>query len=217
MELYFTRHGKTQWNLERRFQGSNGDSPLLPHSYEEIKLFGQHIQQIPFEVIYSSTAKRAQDTAQGINQELVHPTEIIYTDQLKELGLGELEGRSIDEMYGKYPENLPNLRHHLDKYDPTPFNGEPIQEAISRIEAVVTEAAAKHTGPVLFVGHGASMTAAIQWMLGKEISQLREMGGLYNSSLTILETEGSPEPPYKLKTWNNIDFLGSDTKPEPLL
>ncbi|MCB6775816.1 histidine phosphatase family protein, partial [Phocaeicola dorei] len=29
MELYFTRHGKTQWNQERRFQGSNGDSPLL--------------------------------------------------------------------------------------------------------------------------------------------------------------------------------------------
>ncbi|WVT92775.1 histidine phosphatase family protein, partial [Enterococcus durans] len=26
MELYFTRHGKTEWNLERRFQGSNGDS-----------------------------------------------------------------------------------------------------------------------------------------------------------------------------------------------
>nr|MBC9708852.1 histidine phosphatase family protein [Enterococcus sp.] len=23
MELYFTRHGKTQWNQERRFQGSN--------------------------------------------------------------------------------------------------------------------------------------------------------------------------------------------------
>lgn len=28
MELYFTRHGKTEWNLERRFQGSNGDSPF---------------------------------------------------------------------------------------------------------------------------------------------------------------------------------------------
>ena len=34
MELYFTRHGKTVWNLERRVQGSNGDSPLLAASYE---------------------------------------------------------------------------------------------------------------------------------------------------------------------------------------
>ncbi len=48
MELYFTRHGKTQWNQERRFQGSNGDSPLLPQSYEEIKAFGKKVKYVPF-------------------------------------------------------------------------------------------------------------------------------------------------------------------------
>ena len=30
MQLYFTRHGKTEWNQARRFQGMMGDSPLLP-------------------------------------------------------------------------------------------------------------------------------------------------------------------------------------------
>lgn len=30
MQLYFTRHGKTEWNQARRFQGMLGDSPLLP-------------------------------------------------------------------------------------------------------------------------------------------------------------------------------------------
>ncbi|WP_426093740.1 histidine phosphatase family protein, partial [Escherichia coli] len=54
MELYFTRHGKTQWNQERRFQGSNGDSPLLPQSYEEIKAFGKKVKYVPFKAIYSS-------------------------------------------------------------------------------------------------------------------------------------------------------------------
>ena len=52
MELYFTRHGKTQWNQERRFQGSNGDSPLLPQSYEEIKAFGKKVKYVPFKAIY---------------------------------------------------------------------------------------------------------------------------------------------------------------------
>lgn len=55
-------------------------------------------------------------------------------------------------------------------------------------------------------------------MTGKELSELREMGGLFNSSLTILETE---EPcrllPYELKVWNQTDFLGTETAPEPLL
>ncbi|MEK0398187.1 histidine phosphatase family protein, partial [Tetragenococcus halophilus] len=27
MRLYFTRHGKTEWNEQGRFQGMNGDSP----------------------------------------------------------------------------------------------------------------------------------------------------------------------------------------------
>ncbi|MGL9745707.1 histidine phosphatase family protein [Enterococcus sp. DIV1368e] len=217
MELYFTRHGKTEWNLERRFQGSQGDSPLLPQSYEEIKTFGQMVKSVPFEAIYCSTAKRARDTAKGINQELDHPTEIIYTDKLRELGLGKLEGQSIEEMYKKFPENLPNLRNHLDKYDPTPFEGEPITEAITRIEAVVADAVCQHQGPILFVGHGASLTAAIQWMTGKKLGQLREMGGLFNSSLTILET-GEPNNllPYDLKVWNQVDFLGNG-QPEPLL
>ena len=218
MELYFTRHGKTQWNLERRFQGSNGDSPLLPESYDEIKAFGKKVKYVPFEAIYSSPAKRARDTAEGINKELAQSVEIIYTDKLRELGLGELEGQLIDEMYKQYPENLPNLRNHLDRYDPTPFNGERIESAITRIETVVADAVVLHEGPILFVGHGAALTAAIQWMIGKELSQLREMGGLYNSSLTILKT-GEPKNllPYELKVWNEIDFLGKETKSEPLL
>ena len=40
MKLYFTRHGKTEWNQQKRFQGMTGDSPLLPTSYDEIKQLG---------------------------------------------------------------------------------------------------------------------------------------------------------------------------------
>lgn len=41
MKLYFTRHGKTEWNQQKRFQGMTGDSPLLPTSYDEIKQLGK--------------------------------------------------------------------------------------------------------------------------------------------------------------------------------
>ncbi|MFV0560076.1 MAG: histidine phosphatase family protein [Enterococcus sp.] len=218
MELYFTRHGKTQWNDERRFQGRDGDSPLLAQSYTEIQAFGERVKDIPFEKIYSSTAKRARDTAKGINQMLTHPVEIVYDESLKELGLGELEGQRIEEMYEKYPDALPYLRSRLDLYDPTPFSGEPIEEVIDRIEKCVVEAVKKTKGPLLFVGHGASFTAAIQSMTGKELKDLREMGGLFNSSLTILETtEPENQLPYTMKLWNETDFLGEDAIRKPLL
>lgn len=206
MKLYFTRHGKTEWNQELRFQGMSGDSPLLPTSYEEIKLLGQEIKNVPFKKIFSSTSPRARKTAEGINQELKNPVEIIYTDELKELGLGELEGQSIAEMRKIYSEEMDHMRYQLDKYNPEIFQGEPIEQAISRISAVVDAAVDEGNGPYLFVGHGASLTAAIQSLSGKALSELRSMGGLTNNSLSILETaEG--EQSYTLKLWNDDSFL----------
>lgn len=208
MKLYFTRHGKTEWNQELRFQGMTGDSPLLPTSYEEIKLLGQTIKDVPFEKIFSSTSPRARKTAEGINQELEQPVEIIYTDELKELGLGALEGQSIVEMRKTYGQELDHMRYQLDRYNPEVFQGEPIDQAISRISSVVNSAVAKGEGPYLFVGHGASLTAAIQSLSGKELDELRSMGGLKNNSLSILETtDDEPSKSYTLTLWNDDSFL----------
>ena len=211
MKLYFTRHGKTEWNQQKRFQGMTGDSPLLSTSYDEIKQLGQYLQDIPFEKIYSSPLLRAKNTARGIQQELTHPVEIVYTDTLKELGLGRLEGQYIEEMRNFYGEELDHLWHRLDLYDPTIFDGEPIEQAIQRISETVAEAAKQHEGPVLFVGHGAALTAAIQAMTGKPLSELRTMGGLLNNSLSILETkEASRNMPYDLTLWNDTSFLAKE-------
>ncbi|WP_207696594.1 phosphoglycerate mutase [Enterococcus sp. DIV0212c] len=208
MKLYFTRHGKTEWNQELRFQGMSGDSPLLPTSYEEIKLLGQTIKDVPFEKIFSSTSPRAKKTAEGINQELEQPVEIVYTDQLKELGLGQLEGQSIAEMRKMYSQELDHMRYQLDRYNPEIFQGEPIEQAISRISSVVEKAVDTGEGPYLFVGHGASLTAAIQALSGKDLAELRSMGGLKNNSLSILEkTEDDQDESYTLKLWNDDSFL----------
>ena len=59
MKLYFVRHGKTQWNLEGRFQGANGDSPLLETSIEELHLLGKNMAHIKFDKIFSSDLPRA--------------------------------------------------------------------------------------------------------------------------------------------------------------
>jgi probable phosphoglycerate mutase len=82
------------------------------------------------------------------------------------------------------------------------------------VEKAVSEA---EEGPLLFVGHGAALTAAIQALTGKSLSELREMGGLYNNSLTILEANDI-KPPYQMIQWNNVDFLeGTGSKPDSLL
>lgn len=44
-KVYLIRHGKTEWNLQARYQGANGDSPLLANSYHEIELLAQSLQK----------------------------------------------------------------------------------------------------------------------------------------------------------------------------
>lgn len=216
MHLYFTRHGKTEWNLERRFQGMKGDSPLLASSYEEVACLGRELNTVPFEAIYCSTAKRARDTAQAIEAQLEHSVPIFAEDGLLEMGYGSLEGQLIDEMRLLYGPTLENMRYHLDQYDPTAFDGETVREMLVRMMHTITEKVMQHEGPILFVGHGTSMTAAIQALIGKPVSQLRDMGGLYNNSLTILTTNNKVLP-YTLVKWNDVSFLSDPTSADSLL
>lgn len=57
MKLYFVRHGKTLWNLEGRFQGANGDSPLLESSKDDLRQLARELWDISFDAIYSSDLK----------------------------------------------------------------------------------------------------------------------------------------------------------------
>lgn len=207
MQLYFTRHGKTQWNLEGRFQGREGDSPLLEESYAEIALLGEYLKDVPFAAIYTSSAKRAVRTAETLAQHLNEKVPIYALDELREFGFGQLEGRKFVEVNQEFPESA-RMRDRLDLYDPTPFDGEKPGQMLRRIEEVVTAACQRHfdEGPVLFVGHGAAFSASIPWLMGKPLAKLRETGGLKNSSLTILETEDAILP-YKLSVWNDTHFL----------
>ena len=71
MKLYFIRHGRTEWNEEGRFQGSNGDSPLLPASIHQLEKLGKHLASVPL-----------MQPLQVICHELVHTAQIIL-DQLE--------------------------------------------------------------------------------------------------------------------------------------
>ena len=58
MKVYFVRHGKTEWNLEARFQGYSGDSKLLEESFLDLESLGEYLATVPFDKIYSSDLQR---------------------------------------------------------------------------------------------------------------------------------------------------------------
>ena len=204
MKFYFIRHGKTLWNLERRFQGASGDSPLLDESIETLKKLGQYLQEIPFDVIYSSDLPRAITSAQIIQSQLKDSCPLQETPSLREWQLGKLEGSKFATLKAIYPEQMNALRSNLAKFDSTMFGAESVYQTTQRTIQFIKSLESKPFEHVMVVGHGANLTASIQTLLGYDTHLLRKDGGLANASVTILETEDFKN--FNLIVWNDTSY-----------
>lgn len=205
-KVYLIRHGKTQWNLESRYQGANGDSPLLKDSYREIELLASSLQRIPFEHAYTSPLKRACVTAQALLNHLNPEIPLTIDSRLKEFNLGKMEGMHFEDVAAKWPEVLKNFRHHPDKYDESLVEGESFLEVIARFRAAIEEYCRQYpNGNILVISHGAALNAAINALIGTPLAHLKDRGGLSNTSTTILTTNDGRH--FELEKWNDTSYL----------
>ncbi len=205
-KVYLIRHGKTQWNLESRYQGANGDSPLLKDSYREIELLASSLQRIPFEHAYTSPLKRARVTAQALLNHLNPEIPLTIDSRLKEFNLGKMEGMHFEDVAAKWPEVLKNFRHHPDKYDESLVEGESFLEVIARFRAAIEEYCRQYpNGNILVISHGAALNAAINALIGTPLAHLKDRGGLSNASTTILTTNDDRH--FELEKWNDTSYL----------
>lgn len=214
LKLYFVRHGKTQWNLEGRFQGAGGDSPLLDESYRQMVQVGQFLRSVPFQHVYSSPIKRARVTAENILTELDQTIPFTLMSRLEEFHLGKLEGMRFDDVQTQFSAELDGFRNHPDQYSTDRIGGETFTEVIQRMTPAIEAIVAANPGPkdnVLVVSHGAALNAEVNALLGTPLPDLRHRGGLRNTSVTILET--APRKPYQLIDWNDTSFLTEAADP----
>lgn len=204
MKLYFVRHGKTEWNLEGRFQGYSGDSALLPQAVEEIQLLGKHSADRPFDAIYSSDSQRAEKTAQIIAQHNRHCQQVTTSPQLREWNFGQLEGTKIEDFKSAYPQEFFALKHNLTGFHHDLFGAESVEQVNQRFMEFLYSLRDTVAETVLIVSHGAILTASIHRLLGFPLDQLRHRGGLDNASISILETTDFEH--FTELTWNDTRY-----------
>ena len=206
MKLYFVRHGRTIWNLEGRFQGAGGDSPLLPESIDTLKALGQYLSKIPFDEIYSSDLPRAVKSAEIIQSQLQTQCPLETIPDLREWQLGKLEGLKIATLEAIYPQQIEAFRTNLAKFDTRMFEAESLYSTTQRTIQFIKSLKGSQAKRVLIVGHGANLTASLRTLLGYKEPLLRKDGGLANASLTILETEDFET--FTLERWNDTSYQG---------
>lgn len=208
--IFFIRHGKTEWNLDSKYQGAHGDSPLLPQSYQEIKLLAQSLSSIKIAHVYASPLPRAKTTAEKLIEALGRPIPLTIDERLIEFNLGKMEGMKFTAVAEKWPDVLNNFRHHPDKYDPSIVNSESFESVIKRMSAAVKDYVKKYPNQnIVIVSHGAALNAAINGLLGMPMAHLKDLGGLSNTSTTILQTTDGQK--FNLEKWNDTSYLHKTT------
>lgn len=210
MEIYFVRHGKTEWNLERRFQGGHGDSHLLPESYADIEKLGKYLRKTKFRAVYASPLERARTTALKLEEAMNCSLPVHIDERLREMNLGKMEGEKFDKIAELYSEQIDDFWHHPEKFDAASIDAESYPHAMERGLSFGREMSMKYPGKedkILVVSHGAVLSAIMGALLGYDVKHVRQNGVIYNTSVTILASR--PDGQYfDLVKWSDVTPLG---------
>jgi broad specificity phosphatase PhoE len=163
-QLFVVRHGQTDWNVARRYQGQK-DIPLNIEGIRQAHSLATLLSGETFSAIYSSDLCRAMQTAQILQKGRNIP--IIPDQRLREIGFGEWEGAYLADIKEKYPQAFPYNGRDIT----TPFapGGESVQTVALRMKAVADEINQLYPDDnALVVTHG--MAAATLYCQSKHIS-----------------------------------------------
>lgn len=152
MDLYIIRHGKTQWNQEKRFQGAK-NSDLVSSGKEDAKALHDYLLDFPLTHAFSSPLGRAKDTAMIVLGD--RDINIIYDERLAEMNFGLLEGMKIADINTLYHDVYDNLWNHPEDFERCPGGGESFFEVKQRIVSFLESLKKLPTdSQVLIVTHG---------------------------------------------------------------
>ena len=156
--LYLLRHGETQWNTERRMQGTR-NSDLTDRGRAQARAMGcalhAELARAPGPTVFlRSPLGRVRETSEIVGRELgLDPGDWRDDPRLVELRYGAWEGFSWPEIEVTHPTALADWR--ADPHGFVPPGGETHLELRARSAAVLSEIAASAIRTVV-VGHGVS-------------------------------------------------------------
>ena len=152
-ELLLVRHGETDWNRDRRFQG-HADRPLNDAGREQARELAEALSGERIDAVYTSDLQRARETAEILAARL--GVEVVALQELREIDVGSWQGLTWPEIEQRHPDGA--ARWHRDGHGWD--GGETYDELGRRIVDALGEIAARHHGQrVLVVGHGGTVRA----------------------------------------------------------
>ena len=189
MRLYIIRHGETEWNVKRRFQGRS-DIPLNEEGRRLARITAEALEDVPFSRIYTSPLKRAYETAMIIKG--VRDIPVMTEPRIIEISFGEYEGLCC----GKKDYNIPdpefmNFFDRPEAYKP-PRGAEGIEELKARTADFLAEIVHNKDmeGDTILVStHGAALRGLLSNINHVALRDFWKGGVHKNCAVTIVDVK----------------------------
>jgi 2,3-bisphosphoglycerate-dependent phosphoglycerate mutase len=183
--ILIARHGETDWNRERRFQG-HADPPLNEVGREQAGQLARELAGSEVTAVYASPLARARETAEIVAAALALPVET--RDALREVDVGSWQGLTRDEIEERFPTGF---RRWLVDFSHGWDGGESYDELGRRVVADLLELAERHPDErVLVVTHGGPMRAAQAAAADAEYAEVRRVAGpIGNCAVLVFAVE----------------------------
>lgn len=193
------RHGRTEWNAQRRFQGQS-DIPLDDEGLAQAERAAGLLVHLSPTRIVSSDLQRAHRTAAMLADATGLP--ITTDERLRETFAGEWEGLRRPELLANYGDEL--ALWASDSYV-RPGGGETRVEVADRMVAAIQEYVSElpDDGTLVIATHGGAARAAIGALLELPPQSWACLGVLSNCAWSILtENTTGHGPAWRLQEYN---------------
>ncbi len=127
--LALVRHGQSIWNLENRFTGWV-DVPLTATGRDEARAAGERLRGTTFDIAYTSTLQRAQETLALIQEVAETHLPTIRDEALNERHYGDLQGLNKARTAERYGDEQVHIWRR--SFATAPPNGESLEMTAQR-------------------------------------------------------------------------------------
>ncbi len=167
--ILLARHGESDWNRDRRWQG-HADRPLTDLGREQARELAERLANTELDAVYASDLERARETAAIVAERHRLPVEKLA--DLREVDVGSWSGLTRAEAEERFPDAFRRWTVGGEGWD----DGETYEQLSERVVGALSTIAERHPGArVLVVAHGGSIRAVHAAALGMDVHTYRRI------------------------------------------
>jgi probable phosphoglycerate mutase len=168
-ELILVRHGETDWNRERRWQG-HAYTSLNETGREQARALAAELSAAGVEAVYSSDLARARETAEIVAERI--GADVTPLAELREIDVGEWQGLTWPEIEERHPGGIELMHERGHGWE----RGETHDQLAERVLRGLRRIARDHPdGRVAVVAHGGTLRAVVAHAEGVSVVEHRRL------------------------------------------